>query len=550
MFKLSTRLTVAISVSLFILNACSNESNENNQNNKNLFTVSGTIEGLSRPVQLTMGNETIAIGSDGPFAFSTKLADGTSYDVIAVKNMHQICDSASGKITGSDASDLAISCRGVAYYNGDDGVNGTELWRTDGTPTGTYMVKDINPIGDIAIDEMLITENELYLLVTDGISPRKLWKSDGSETGTVLVKDFGDNAFPNGLTEMNGKIYFAGYDSINGEELWITDGTPAGTKLVKDIFPGSTGSSPRELTVSNNTLFFAALDATSAGIELWKSDGTAAGTVLLKDAASTEKPSSPRNLMNFNNKLYFTRVVGGVSELWKSDGTSVGTEFVASVDAVNLTAWGNSLYFHNSANNGSQLWKTDGTSAGTVMVKDTYPGGAISMYPNNLVVMNNTLYFTSDDSVNGAELWKSDGTTDGTVMVTDISGSIASDPNYLTNINGKLYFAAQNANNTQELWKSDGSASGTVLVADTNMSSYANNIAPLNVGIGGKHFFHGGGQFFYFIGTDGLTGDGYHGYEVWTSYGTASGTKMLLDANPTGDGVYDRGGDYIEPKPV
>ncbi len=30
------------------------------------------------------------------------------------------------------------------YFIGID-ANGGELWRTDGTPTGTYMVKDINP---------------------------------------------------------------------------------------------------------------------------------------------------------------------------------------------------------------------------------------------------------------------------------------------------------------------------------------------------------------------------------------------------------------------
>ena len=32
------------------------------------------------------------------------------------------------------------------YFTADDGVNGTSLWKTDGTEAGTVMVKDILPI--------------------------------------------------------------------------------------------------------------------------------------------------------------------------------------------------------------------------------------------------------------------------------------------------------------------------------------------------------------------------------------------------------------------
>ena len=33
---------------------------------------------------------------------------------------------------------------GTLFFTANDGVNGTELWKSDGTAAGTVMVKDIN----------------------------------------------------------------------------------------------------------------------------------------------------------------------------------------------------------------------------------------------------------------------------------------------------------------------------------------------------------------------------------------------------------------------
>src|SRR5215469_10132308 len=38
-----------------------------------------------------------------------------------------------------------VAIGSTIYFSADDGVHGSELWKTDGTAAGTVMIKDINP---------------------------------------------------------------------------------------------------------------------------------------------------------------------------------------------------------------------------------------------------------------------------------------------------------------------------------------------------------------------------------------------------------------------
>lgn len=82
------------------------------------------------------------------------------------------------------------------------------------------------------------------LAANDGTNGTELWKTDGTAAGTVLVKNInttapGSSSSPSRFTEFNGATYFSADDSVNGIELWKSDGSAAGTQLLKDICPGA-----------------------------------------------------------------------------------------------------------------------------------------------------------------------------------------------------------------------------------------------------------------------------------------------------------------------
>ncbi|MEM7555416.1 MAG: ELWxxDGT repeat protein [Cyanobacteria bacterium P01_A01_bin.84] len=405
-----------------------------------------------------------------------------------------------------------------------------------------YLVKDIIPGVESAITTGNLTKvNEtLFFVANDGENGIELWKSDGTEVGTAIVKDIAReepsfiSSFPSNLVDINGTLFFTATNEFNPREavrtLFKSDGTEDGTV---DLTTFIGAAAFEEFTNVNGTLFFAGGSGSSnqgGDIELWKSDGTAEGTVLVKDIVPGDglrASSSPKNLTNLNGRLYFNVLAFGdrsFAGLYSSDGTTEGTVAVTQgFLASSLTVFEDSLFFSAESIDGTkvngegELWKSDGTGEGTVLVKDINPGdpqGNVS----NLLPINQTLYFTANDGVNGQELWKSDGTGEGTVLVKDINpGSKDSNIQQLTDVDGVLYFTANDGVNGQELWKSDGTSEGTVLVKDINPGSEFSNPDNLT-NVNGNLYF--------------TVNDLLNGKELWQSDGTAGGTIIVTDINP------------------
>jgi len=194
--------------------------------------------------------------------------------------------------------------KGMLYFRANDGVYGEELWVTNGTEEGTRLVVDINP-GYFSSDheyffnstsprELTVFNEKLVFSADDGVNGIELWISDGSDEGTKLLKDIHqgiyaelspsrryDSSRPSKFTELGGMLFFGADDGVHGDELWVTDGTEEGTQLVMDInpsrgdIPGSRDSRNRSapyqygLTKLGDKLIFAATDGVR-GEELWQ----------------------------------------------------------------------------------------------------------------------------------------------------------------------------------------------------------------------------------------------------------------------------------------
>src|SRR5262249_42694337 len=107
-----------------------------------------------------------------------------------------------------------VNVNGTLFFRASDGVHGYELWKSDGTIPGTVMVKDIVQGNNrFAYSEypygLTNINGTLYFRENDGFDGAELWRSDGTAVGTFMVKDIREGAggsYPDGFTNVNGTV--------------------------------------------------------------------------------------------------------------------------------------------------------------------------------------------------------------------------------------------------------------------------------------------------------------------------------------------------------
>ncbi len=94
---------------------------------------------------------------------------------------------------------------------------------SDGTSTGTNLwpiSARVRPIRILPTSSAL--ETNFTFAARDSTNGRELWKTDGTPVGTVLVKDIAAGQFNSNLSlpvNVDGTIYFSAFDPLTGQEL-------------------------------------------------------------------------------------------------------------------------------------------------------------------------------------------------------------------------------------------------------------------------------------------------------------------------------------------
>jgi ELWxxDGT repeat protein len=211
---------------------------------------------------------------------------------------------------------------------------GTELFRSDGTAAGTFVVRDLAAgIGSSFPELLTAAGNRLYFTAITG-GQREIWTTDGTFGGTIAVTNraFGRISAYTDLTATTAGLFFLTDDLTGlGSELWITNGTLASTHLVLDIGPGQI-SGPQGGMLSpvlgGSQLLFGATDLTH-GLQLWISDGTAIGTQRVSSIGGPGYGFGSLGQFFATGTRVFFAAADGINgvEPWYYDPTTAGVAF-------------------------------------------------------------------------------------------------------------------------------------------------------------------------------------------------------------------------------
>jgi ELWxxDGT repeat protein len=345
------------------------------------------------------------------------------------------------------------------FFIADDDVRGRALWASDGTEAGTYLVKRVLPIdASLGAGQTLVAyKGRLYFssVLPDGTSGYELWTSDGTEAGTYMVADLvpgAEGSFPRRFIVHDGSLYFV--ISV-GDENWLvrSEGGPDVTPLFK-VFEDTVIFRMKSV---GRKLFFL-VDPDEGEADLYVTDGTAAGTRFLRFFPG----EYPHDMVALHGKLYFSAGSGAPEgeELWVSDGTRSGTRRVKDIrpgaagsEPASLAVAGGRIFFAaDDGSHGRELWVSDGTTRGTVLFKDLEPG-ATGSSPSDVAAISDWLFFSATTAGSGAEPWVSDGTVDGTRALDEVApGPASSSPRDFIRSGWDVFFTAEDGSTGRELY--------------------------------------------------------------------------------------------------
>ena len=430
------------------------------------------------------------------------------------------------------ASGYILSQQKIVYST-TNGFDGCELWISDGTLGGDSLLLDINPTGDsmpgreIGFTNVNTMNGELVFFDADnGQHGRELWVTDGTAEGTYMVKN--SNAGDAISSTTSVAVWNQGlvFTTPNGNQLMYSNGEINNTQSVfeVDLFNASQSSILTNQTSTWNS--FGAVSLHSDEFGLWfNADDVSIGFEprLLTDSGdlftfdinpsgdsfSTHFESTQQGLAviasqaNGGRQIHLLSNQGVITTLTNlvMEGTTVPVTDVGL--GIGLNHLNSKLIFDVvTSGNEPKVWSYDLLTGQTRLLSNsiTYPG-------NDGVVekSSSVLWFDCINPGNGVELCKSDGTISGTSVATDmLVGNLSSSPRAAITSGEYVFFLAKGEINGEQqgycLWFLHEESNFATLTINPWVGQGNDSNAGLYGGI-----LSGGGSL-YFIAENGVNG--------------------------------------------
>jgi ELWxxDGT repeat protein len=241
-----------------------------------LWVTDGTPSGTVQVADLVPG-----AGSSSPYLAPTPLVLNGLYYFAAANNLWQTDGTSAGTVMALSyatlTGDANASGSPMALLNGKLLLQvfapsismSPQLWVSDGTVAGS------TPLSTPAVNYYIgvtVIGSKAYFAAQDSANGSEPWVTDGTPAGTFMLKDTdpAQNSSPSWYTNFNGVTVFEVDGASQRYELWQTDGTSAGTKFIATIGapPSSTVAAVRPQLVIGQNLYFSAA-STATGVELF-----------------------------------------------------------------------------------------------------------------------------------------------------------------------------------------------------------------------------------------------------------------------------------------
>jgi ELWxxDGT repeat protein len=399
-----------------------------------------------------------------------------------------------------------------------------ELWRTDGTREGTFLLKSvICPQPDSTDATEVIAGGVLFFAGFDAEAGCELWRSDGTAAGTrriAILDPGGPGSEPRGFAALGERVFFS---SSNSYGLRVTDGTSGGTSIVASPFP-------QLLTAAGGRLFFV-VQEDDGGYSLWASDGTSAGTRPLRHFAIYAICDGPHDctlqtpfLQADGDGVVFVANDGDGQQFWRSDGTAAGTQRLTSTpkpatpgysglllaggDAARLP--GSLLLLVATDGNSTRLWSSRG---GPASLLSGCSGGcpSVASFLHAVPGGRRVVFAGWNRDSKGIELWTSDGTAAGTFPASDLcAGRCSPVPDNFVAVGDAVYFTTATEKGVPALWRTNGTRAGTVSLG---RAAFSPSLPPGGAALGDQVVL-------------GMV-DGRRVSELWITGGSAATTRPL-----------------------